>query len=151
FHFVDARTGRKVHPSLAPKDGRRPTLSPDGRTCALWHDGGSSLRFWDVATGKEHAWLSEKGRCFAFSPDGKHVAIVDSSVIQVWDLAAARKECQFEGHDANISAIAFSPDGRILATGDCENNVCLWELATAKRICPIYGHRGWVDSVAFSP
>ncbi len=48
-----------------------------------------------------------------------------------------------------ILSIAFSPDGKLLATGDANCNVVLWEVATGKQILLCQDHNDWVSSVAF--
>jgi WD40 repeat protein len=47
--------------------------------------------------------------------------------------------------------VAFSPDGRLLASGSEDNTVILWDVETGKQIRTLEGHTGPVQSVAFSP
>ena len=51
----------------------------------------------------------------------------------------------------NVRSIAFSPDGKILATGDSHGMIRLWEAARAREILTCKGHKARVTSVAFSP
>ncbi|MFM7425986.1 MAG: NB-ARC domain-containing protein, partial [Elainella sp.] len=50
-----------------------------------------------------------------------------------------------------VFAVAFSPDGATLATGDAEGGLRLWQTATAEPLLNLAGHRGWVWALAFSP
>jgi len=51
-----------------------------------------------------------------------------------------------------VNAVAFSPDGRLLASGGDDHKVRLWNPTTGQPIGhPLTGHTGWVLSVAFSP
>lgn len=56
------------------------------------------------------------------------------------------------GHSNTVGSIAFSPDGKILASGSWDNTIILWNLATGKPIGePLTGHSNSVTRVAFSP
>jgi WD40 repeat protein len=50
----------------------------------------------------------------------------------------------------SILAIALSPDGRLLATGDTDGNVNVWEVSTGRLSFLLEGHTDWVRSIAFS-
>ncbi len=56
-----------------------------------------------------------------------------------------------EGHTNVVFSIAFSPDGRTLASGSWDRRIKLWDAATGREIRTFTGHTGWVRSVAFSP
>jgi RNA polymerase sigma factor (sigma-70 family) len=55
------------------------------------------------------------------------------------------------GHTDRVNAVAFSPDGRLLASGSADNTVRLWDAATGKEIRAITTATDQVQSVAFSP
>ena len=56
------------------------------------------------------------------------------------------------GHTDQVTAVAYSPDGRTLATGSWDSTVRLWDVATHTQLGePLLGHRDTVNSVAFSP
>ncbi|MBW4564572.1 MAG: PD40 domain-containing protein [Mojavia pulchra JT2-VF2] len=50
-----------------------------------------------------------------------------------------------------MSAIAFSPDGKILAIGDGNGKICLWQIADNQQLMLIKAHQGWMRCLAFSP
>ncbi|KAM5445021.1 hypothetical protein MferCBS31731_000480 [Microsporum ferrugineum] len=56
-----------------------------------------------------------------------------------------------EGHSSRVMSVAFSPDGRLLASGSDDKTVKLWDPTTGAELQTLEGHLGWVRSVAFSP
>jgi WD40 repeat protein len=55
------------------------------------------------------------------------------------------------GHQASLQALAFSPDGRFLATGSKDTTVKIWEVATGQEMQTLFGAAGEITNVAFSP
>jgi WD40 repeat protein len=56
-----------------------------------------------------------------------------------------------EGHTLAVTSVAFSPDGKLLASGSWDNTVKLWEVATGRELRTLKGHTDHATSVAFSP
>jgi WD40 repeat protein len=54
-------------------------------------------------------------------------------------------------HSDRVYSVAFSPDGRHLASGGWDQIVRIWDAATGKKLPELAGHAGYVWSVAFSP
>ena len=66
--------------------------------------------------------------------------------------AASRPELVPQtGHADVIFSVAFSPDGRWLASGSEDNTIKIWDVASGRELRTLSGHTGWVQSVAFSP
>jgi len=51
----------------------------------------------------------------------------------------------------SVDSLAFSPDGRWLASGSWDGTVSLWEIPSGRRVATLEGHTSYVLSVAFSP
>ena len=51
----------------------------------------------------------------------------------------------------NVLSAAFSPDGKIIATGDTDCQIRFWSVATGQLLATCKGHTNWVRSIAFSP
>ncbi len=56
-----------------------------------------------------------------------------------------------QGHEGNVTSIAFSPNGKTLASGSDDNTIRLWDAMTGQPLGELFGHEFAVTSVAFSP
>jgi RNA polymerase sigma factor (sigma-70 family) len=120
-------------------------LATGGRTRA----GADPVELWDVRTGDKLRSLSaDMYQVFrlAFSPDGKVLAAAAcgnsgfsppkdsrSEVVRLWEVGTGRLY-ELEGHTGGATSLAFSPDGKILATGGHDGIFLLWDTATRKRL-----------------
>src|SRR5262249_18248612 len=94
------------------------------------------LRLWGAATGKELRQLPCRGRgsILIVSPDGKTLAIC-GNMIALWDVASGTKVREWKGHQLGTYHLAFSPDGKLIASASWNNDpVRLWEVATGKEL-----------------
>jgi WD40 repeat protein len=69
----------------------------------------------------------------------------------LWDVATGHQRAVLQGHTYWIGSLAFSGDGKTLASGSADQTVRLWDLATGQQRALLKGHTGIVHSVAFSP
>ena len=71
--------------------------------------------------------------------------------VRLWDPATGEHRRTLTGHSGCVLAVAFSPDGRLLASGSEDGTVRLWDPATGGHRHTLTGHAGTVHAVAFSP
>jgi len=87
----------------------------------------------------------------AFSPDLGMVAVGGKQQIWVWNLASRKLAYTFAAHDDDVTSLAFSSDGRLLASGSEDNTLLLWDLRDGHRIGKPMRHEDKVMAVAFQP
>lgn len=143
-HIVKPGTGKRVQQLL---------YSPDGKTLAL-------------ATHNEVVILDEKGERLShlktqmiivenlcYSPDGSMIgvcgAIRGRGVVQLWNVKNGNQISSFEGHNREVTCMAFSPDGKRLVTGGFDSTVRLWDVASQRLLLTLTGHSRMICSVCF--
>lgn len=110
----------------------------------------SGWRMYDAITGKEigafEGTMAQVTSPPALSPDGRLLALgvsmppthtpqgqpIPSSKIVVWELASGTVRHEYTGHEGGVSALAFSADGKTLASGGQDTTILLWELVGRK-------------------
>jgi WD40 repeat protein len=157
----DVGTGEVKHKFL--KSHGPLAISPDGKTLACARE--FDLELWDLATKKRTACLQGHQKAvttIAFSPDGKTLASGSyDRTIRLWDVAGAKQRAVLEGkiemqghvplQPETVRSVAFSPDGKWLASGAHHVNVKLWDVTAAKELEPLGMGLRKVRVVQFSP
>jgi WD40 repeat protein len=148
-------------------DVTRVALTPDNRyvvTASM----DKTVRVWDVATGETirtiRLWLDAglDGLVFslAMSPDGKTLALGGSHrleaqknkgyLIFLVNLQSGKVDRVLKGHGNTIASLAFSRDGKRLASGGGDKALAIWDLATGKNVNVLLDNPTTINDVVFS-
>ncbi|MCW3101532.1 MAG: hypothetical protein JWL77_7150, partial [Chthonomonadaceae bacterium] len=149
--------------ALALKVGPLPPVtalvfSPDGKTLAV--GGYRAVMLWNLPTGKATTAITHLPgpvQSLAFRPDGSQIAVAGgapgtSGEVEVFDTKTfAKVGPTLEGHSDVVMSVAWSADGKWLATGSQDKTARLWLWPEGKELKLFKDHSDAVTRVAFAP
>ncbi|KAF2792912.1 catabolite repression protein creC [Melanomma pulvis-pyrius CBS 109.77] len=102
------------------------------------------VSYWKTSNSKINA--------FAFSPDGRHFAVVsEDGSFRVIDFLKEQLLHVYTSYYGGMLCVCWSPDGRYIVTGGQDDLVSIWSLEDSMLVARCQGHNSWVTAVAFDP
>jgi WD40 repeat protein len=127
-------------------------LSPDGH----WLLSGGDLQtvtLWDLSTGKQtRTWNAPSSiRSLAFNNDNRTFAVGMDQEIALWQVDAQHESRTLKAHKDWVTCLAFSSDGKTLASGSKDLSVRLWDVAAGRPLATLNGSSQPLMAVLFNP
>lgn len=153
---------------------KRLAISPNGKLVAVSTVFSTGINQWksvvfllDAETGRPVGELTEPGVtqiALQFSPDSSRLALAiqeDYSqefrgFVSIWDLELMKKSLSIPAYEAQITSIAFTPDGRRVVSGGAwsertDGEICFWDPNTGERIFRLHDFSTMIKCLAFDP
>ena len=115
------------------------------------------LQVWNALTGKSVFLSPPLGDLYStlqscsWAPDSQHVVVSLDETALVWDISRPRVLYTYRGHAKDITQVAWSPDGKHVASCSRDKSVQVWDAETGEQTFAYFGHSDVVNCVAWSP
>ena len=157
----------QAHDPIPGSLASRLVWSPDGSLLATYAND-SLVKLWDTEEWRlVHSLENETNSTInslspidiaVFSPDGRHIAVAQPSSLRVWDTGTGRQlvrwhpfpESTYRPHFGSITDVAFSPEGRCLASVGLDQTAKVWDVETGMQLLDIDIFLNYVLTVDWS-
>ncbi|HYV37975.1 MAG TPA: WD40 repeat domain-containing protein, partial [Gemmataceae bacterium] len=156
---LNSTTGKQICKIPLKWDAQVLTVSPSGKLLAILETtprrDEAALRIWDLVKGKEAPAPKLSGprhymNSLVFSADEKQLAGISQHSVAVWDLVTNKRMANYD-HNDNIYDVAFSQDGRLLASASYDGSVRVWDKTSEEEIKKLAPADTYFSTVAFTP
>lgn len=130
------------------------TYSPDGRYLIAACDQEIKYRIWETQNWTlQNEFSGDQATDIAISLDGSKLVSASSGwrEVSIWNIDTGERLNRLEGHTGWISAVAYNPDGKSVASGGIGEVIILWDVETGIPINEFYTGADFIQSIEFSP
>ncbi|MDP8237586.1 MAG: caspase family protein [Candidatus Hatepunaea meridiana] len=127
-------------------------FSPDSKYLAS--RSGSNIQLWNTETGSSAGKLtghSDGVWDLCFSGDGQLASASFDETSRLWSIVNKQSTRTITGHSAKVRAVALSPDGKRLASGDGDGIIKLWDMQNGQELKSFNHYNRWINTLEFSP
>lgn len=128
-------------------------FSADGRTVAT--GGFESKANIDFAAMMSGAMSGQRPKKGSKQPDPadmmKDLKVETTGHVQLWDVASGREIAALKSHGRGVTKLAFSRDGKFLASAASDNTIKIWDVENRRELRTLVGHTASVESIDFTP
>ena len=166
---LDIETGKRTVSQLGKRPGyvHLETYALTEDKIAIGNRNGN-IALWDTRTNKKLSTLREHAErirlpdramadnsvlALAFSPDSTQLASANRGSVELWDMTSDNEPITLQKSTGwpDHYVLVFSPDGKMLASGNEYGTVQLWDTATGESLTTFTNHFSLIDALAFSP
>ncbi|MCL1471867.1 trypsin-like peptidase domain-containing protein [Argonema antarcticum] len=135
-------------------------IGPDGQTLAS-SSNDATIKIWNLSTGQllqsinnGESTSNSTVSSVAFSPDSQTFAsggyAPQRNIIKIWNKSTGKELRTLTGHLDFVNSVAFSADGKILASGSSDKTIKIWNPNTGELLRTFTGHSNGIISIAIS-
>ena len=151
FELWDLPTGRKGEQFYVENQGVRAVAVAPRKSVVAWIANQRNISVWDVRKQDPVKFTQPAALlAVAINRDATILAVSHDWVVHLYDLAKNREMQVLKVHKGKVDALAFSPDGRTLATGSWDRTVRLWDAASGREERVYEWPVGRVSRLAFA-
>jgi WD40 repeat protein len=130
------------------------TLWAFSRDARLLASASDEVSLWEVATGQMLHTIPQPSWVAAVAVRDRPLIVAtghDDGVVRLWDAGSRRLLRELGGHDRPVGVLAFSPDGKRLASAGEDRIICVWEVDTGRHLGTLNRHTDRIDGLAWHP